>query len=638
MASAIRVLSLDAVAKAESGHPGMPIGMADVATVLFSKFLKFNCADPNWPDRDRFVISAGHGSMLLYSLLYLAGYKDMTIEEIKNFRRLHSKAAGHPEHGLAAGIENTSGPLGQGFANAVGMAISERILSARFGNDLVDHYTYVIAGDGCLMEGISHEAASLAGHLGLDKLVLFFDSNDVSIDGNTDLAVSDNYLQRFAAYGWHICSIYGHDYTEIEGAISRAKSEKSKPSIIECKTIIGKFIPNKAGTSGAHSWPIKKEEILGMRKNLNWHYAPFVVPQNILDSWRDLSSIEEYNLWRENASSNFIDYMDCKISENISEILSTINRGSYEATRKSSGDVLDILTRYIPQLVGGSADLSGSNNTKASCMKVINKDDFSGSYIHYGVREHAMAACMNGMALHGGVIPYGGTFLVFTDYCRPAIRLSALMKQRVIYIMTHDSIGLGEDGPTHQPIEHLPSLRAMPNTYVFRPADAAETAGSWLLALQSVKTPSVLVLSRQPLPQVYSGKRNMVSYGGYIISESEHVLKITIFATGSEVQIALEVQSILKDRNVGVRVVSMPCIEIFDQQSQEYRDSILKNDSVKVAIEAASGYGWEKYIGQNGKFIGLDSFGESADSKTLYKHFRITAEDVVKLCEEKINL
>ena len=644
MASAIRILSIDAISKAQSGHPGMPIGLADVVTVLFAKFLKFNPEDPAWPDRDRFILSAGHGSMLLYALLHLTGYKDITIDEIKNFRQLHSKTAGHPEYGSAKGIENTSGPLGQGLGNAVGMAIAEKILNNRFGNNLVDHYTYVIAGDGCLMEGISHEVCSLAGHLGLGKLILLFDDNNISIDGSTDLAVSNDHMKHFSSYNWHTQSIDGHNYDEIENALKAAQDEKSKPSIIACKTIIGKFIPNKAGTAAAHSWPMTEEEIIGMRKNLNWTHAPFEIPSAISKIWRSIPKKQEYNSWQETVNEDFFHYINCDLPENFNSLFLDLKKDltlKSESTRKSSGKVIDVITKHIPQLIGGSADLSGSNNTKAKSMQAIQKNNFSGSYIHYGVREHGMAACMNGMALHKGIIPYGGTFFVFSDYCKPAIRLSALMNQRVIYIMTHDSIGLGEDGPTHQPVEQLASLRAMPGIYVFRPSDAIEVADSWQIALEHNNTPSILVLSRQDVSNVRKKDidQNMTKYGAYILSDHINPLKITIFATGSEVQIALEARSLLENtKNIGVRVISVPCMELFDQQNEKYRGNILDNSSIKVAVEAASGFGWEKYIGRDGIFIGLNTFGASANAKALYEHFKITAKNLIDLCIKKLDL
>ncbi len=643
MANAIRILTVDSISKAKSGHPGMPMGMADVATVLFVNFLKFNPQNPDWADRDRFVLSAGHGSMLLYALLYLTGYEDITLEEIKNFRQLHSKTAGHPEYGVARGIENTSGPLGQGLATAVGMAIAEKLLNNRFGDTLVDHYTYVVAGDGCLMEGISHEACSLAGHLGLNKLVVLFDDNNISIDGTIDITSSDDQMKRFEAYNWHVQKIDGHNYDEINDALIAAQREKNAPSIIACKTVIGKFIPNKAGTSAAHSWPMTSEEMLGVRKNLNWSEAPFEIPEAVLNSWRSINNEEKYNLWQQNLTKEFVDYMNCNSHDGYAEFFANLKKEmslEKEATRKSSGAVLTKLAEYIPQLIGGSADLSGSNNTKTPEMKGVQKNDFNGSYIYYGIREHAMAACMNGLSLHGGFIPYAGTFFVFTDYCRASIRMSALMKQRVVYVMTHDSIGVGEDGPTHQPVEHLASLRAMPNIYVFRPADSIEVCESWQLALASNGNPSILVLSRQALPRLRADtglEVNLTGYGAYTLSDSQDKLDVTIFATGSEVHVALAAKQILKNEHkIGVRVVSVPCFELFDQQTKEYRDNILENDSLKVAIEAASKFGWERYIGRDGIFVGLNSFGESANGEELYRYFNITAQHTVDLCLKRL--
>lgn len=651
MANAIRALSMDAVEKAASGHPGMPMGMADVATVLFSEFLKFNPEHPDWSDRDRFVLSAGHGSMLLYSLLYLTGYKDMTIDEIKNFRQLGAKTCGHPEYGEAKGIETTTGPLGQGLGNAVGMAIAEKILAARFGNDVVNHYTYTIAGDGCLMEGISHEAVSLAGHLKLNKLIVLFDDNNISIDGPTSLTVSDDQPARFAACGWNVKSVDGHNVGEIRKAITEAK-KSDKPSLIACKTTIAKGAPTKAGTAASHGAALGAEEIKGARENLNWPYEPFVVPDEILQQWREIGKRgeAEYKKWQENfkkldvdKKSEFNRIHEGKLPDGFTAAITKLKKKiaesqPKEATRKSSGNTLEALDGVVPELLGGSADLTGSNLTKTSSMKAIRADDFSGSYIYYGVREHAMCAAMNGMALHKGVIPYGGTFFVFTDYCRPSIRLAALMKQRVVYVMTHDSIGLGEDGPTHQPVEHLASLRAMPDILVLRPADATETAECWQVALEKQDGPSVLVLSRQGLASLRKEfiEENLCSKGGYILKESEGDLKVTIFATGSEVGIALQARETLQKDGIGVRVVSLPCTELFDQQSKEYVTNILCNDSIKVAVEAGGSYGWEKYIGSHGIFIGMKGFGASAPAEDLYKHFGITAENLVSKVKEKI--
>ncbi len=650
MANAIRALSMDAVEKANSGHPGMPMGMADVATVLFSEHLKFDPLHPNWPDRDRFVLSAGHGSMLLYSLLYLTGYPDMTMNDIKNFRQFGAKTAGHPEFGHASGIETTTGPLGQGIANAVGMALAERLMQARFGDDLVDHKTYVIAGDGCLMEGISQEAISLAGHLKLNKLIVLWDDNKITIDGATNLATSEDMQGRFVASGWNVATIDGHDYQQINKAIANAK-KSDKPTLIACRTTIAFGAPTKAGTSSSHGSPLGKNEIEGARKNLGWAHGEFEIPDDILKAWRKIgkNGQEKFAQWTKSLdkSDNHLEFLRLVAQELpigwVAEFdkfkKSLAESKPNEATRKSSENVLQVLTAVIPELIGGSADLTGSNNTKTSCQLPVASGQFEGRYIYYGVREHAMAAVMNGMALHGEFIPYGGTFLVFTDYCRASIRLSALMQQRVIYVMTHDSIGLGEDGPTHQPVEHLASLRAIPNLYVFRPADATETAECWALAL-SLKAPSILSLSRQNLPAVRKEYKadNLCARGGYVLSESviRHPSSVTLIATGSEIEIALAAQEKLAEKNVAAKVVSMPCWELFDQQPKAYRDEILGKDTIKVAIEAALGFGWERYIGIDGIFIGMKGFGASAPAKDLYKHFGITAEAVVKAVMERV--
>lgn len=642
LANAIRALSMDAVQRANSGHPGMPMGMADVATVLFSEFLNFDPETPEWPDRDRFILSAGHGSMLLYALLYLTGYEDMTIEEIKNFRQLGSRTAGHPEYGYAGGIETTTGPLGQGLANAVGMAIAEQMLAARFGSDIVDHYTYVIAGDGCLMEGISHEAISMAGHLGLGKLVVLFDDNNISIDGGTELSVSDNQIKRFEASGWDAQAIDGHDPAQIRQAIAKAKTS-GKPSLIACKTTIAYGAPTKAGTSASHGAPLGDEEIAGARKALGWEAEPFDVPADILNAWRECGKQGQA---KREAWQNRLDLSEHKDAflagqEGLNQealqdaVWQTKQSWAIEkpawATRKSSGEALGKLVPHLPELVGGSADLTGSNLTKTPDQQPISKGDFSGSYIYYGVREHAMAAAMNGIALHKGLVPYGGTFLIFTDYCRPSIRLSALMKQQVVYVMTHDSIGLGEDGPTHQPVEHVSSLRAIPNCLVLRPADAIETLESWQIALENTDGPSVLALTRQGVPAQRSQaqKENLVAKGGYILAEAEGELDVTILASGSEVSIAIEARERLQGQGIGARVISMPCTELFDQQEESYRAELLCNDSVKIAVEAAAKLGWERYIGPRGIFIGMESFGESAPANDLYRHFGITTEAVV---------
>ncbi|MGE0651791.1 MAG: transketolase [Alphaproteobacteria bacterium] len=640
MADAIRFLAADAVEAAKSGHPGMPMGMADAATALFTRFLKFDAADPRWPDRDRFVLSAGHGSMLLYALLYLTGYADFSIEQLKNFRQLGARTAGHPEYGHGAGIETTTGPLGQGFGNAVGMALAERHLAARFGAGLVDHYTYVIAGDGCLMEGISHEAASLAGHLGLSRLIVLFDDNRISIDGPTDLTVSDDVLERFEAYGWDTSAADGHDHDAIADAIERARTT-DKPSLIALRTTIGFGAPKKAGTAATHGSPLGADEIKGAREKLGWTAAPFEVPDDVLDAWRTAGArgAAEHRAWdrRHAAAAERAAYdgaLAGDLPARFDEALATYtNRISAEkptwATRKASQEALEALTPVVPEMVGGSADLTGSNNTKSKVQAVLDRDHYGARYIHYGVREHGMAAAMNGMALHGGIIPYSGTFLVFTDYCRPSIRLSALMGLRVIYVMTHDSIGLGEDGPTHQPVEHLMSLRAMPNLTVFRPADAVETAECWALALARKDGPSVLALTRQNVPAVRDGAwtANRSAEGAYVLVEAEGgPRQVTLLATGSEVPIALEARALLARDGIAAAVVSMPSFELFDARPAPEREAVLGPGTVRVAIEAGIGFGWERYIGPGGGFIGMTGFGASAPAEDLYRHFGITAE------------
>ncbi len=643
MANAIRALAMDAVEKANSGHPGMPMGMADVATVLFSKFLKFSPENPKWADRDRFILSAGHGSMLLYALFYLTGYADVTIEDIKSFRQLHAKTAGHPEYGMLAGIETTTGPLGQGLANSVGFAIAEKIMAARYSDEIVNHYTYVIAGDGCLMEGISQEAISLAGHLKLNKLIVLFDDNGISIDGPTSLTTSENQLMRFKASNWNAIAIDGHNPQEIEKAIKRAK-KSTKPTLIACKTTIAFGSPNKAGSSSSHGSPLGKDEITKTRAQLGWEYSPFEIPADVLSAWRKAGQKSKGALAKWNKQFKALDSAKQaefsrvnkgELPANIDEAFDNLKKKYASekpswATRKSSGEILKDIVKFVPEMIGGSADLTGSNLTKTDALKPITAEDFSGRYMYYGVREHAMGAIMNGMTLHGGIIPFGGTFLVFSDYCRPAIRLSALMKQRVVYVMTHDSIGLGEDGPTHQPVEHLASLRVIPNLHVFRPADACETAECWQIALESAETPSLLALTRQNLPEIreYS-KENLSKRGAYIISEAQGDVQVTIFATGSEVSLALEAQKTLQGKNVGTRVVSVPCAELFFKQESEYKVNLLCNNSIKVAVEAAAKMGWEKFIGPHGIFIGMNSFGESAPAEELYKHFGITAENLV---------
>ncbi len=650
MANAIRFLSADAVQRANSGHPGMPMGMADAATVLFTRFLKFDPSAPNWADRDRFVLSAGHGSMLLYSLLYLTGYEDMTIDEIRNFRQLGSKTAGHPEYGHAAGIEVTTGPLGQGLAMAVGMALAERLRNSRYGDGLVDHYTYVIAGDGCLMEGISHEAISFASHLGLGKLIVLFDDNAVSIDGGTDLAVSDDQAARFASSGWDVQTIDGHDHGAVAAAFEAAKKTDT-PSMIACKTTIGFGAPTKAGTASTHGAPLGDDEIAGTREALGWSAEPFEVPEDILAAWREFGSrgTADHNAWAGRLAAadaetraNFERRSLGDLPAGWEEALNAHKKAVSEdapgwATRKASGEALGVLLDRIPLLIGGSADLTGSVNTKTGSSTVISADDFSGNYIHYGVREFGMASIMNGLALHGGVVPYGGTFLVFADYLRPALRLSALMEQRVIYVLTHDSIGLGEDGPTHQPVETLASLRAIPNLNVFRPADGVETAECWALALQATSSPSVLSLTRQGVPTVRTGHtdENLSARGGYVLLEADGERAVTILATGSEVSLALAARETLQADGHPTAVVSMPCAGLFDRQDAGYQAEVL-GDGARVAVEAAVSLGWEKYLGPAGRFVGMSSFGASAPAADLYNHFGITAEAVAAAAKEQL--
>jgi transketolase len=641
MANAIRALSMDAVEKAASGHPGMPMGMADVATVLFTRFLKFDPKHPHWPDRDRFILSAGHGSMLLYSLLHLTGYADVTLDELKHFRQLGSKTAGHPEYGFAAGIETTTGPLGQGLGNSVGFALAERILNARFGDDLVDHYTYVLAGDGCLMEGISQEAISLAGHLKLHKLIVLWDDNAISIDGPTSLSTSENQVARFQAAGWATLQVDGHDTDAVAAALAKAKNH-DRPTMIACKTIIGYGAPTKAGTAATHGSPLGKDEVAGARQKLGWTYEPFVVPEAIRAAWTRAAQrgAQDYAAWakRHDGSahrSEFDRVMARELPENfaatINELKSAIAAEAPKiATRQSSQKVIEALVPIMPELIGGSADLTGSNNTKAKTATPIKAGQYGGSYIYYGIREHEMAAAMNGLALHGGIVPFGGTFLVFTDYCRPSIRLAAIMHQRVIYVMTHDSIGLGEDGPTHQPIEHLASLRAMPNLLVFRPADTMETAECWALALSQKNRPSILALTRQALPHLRADAAvaNHSARGGYVIRPAKNARKVTLIATGSEVSIAVEAREALEAQGVGTAVVSLPCWELFDEQPESYRREVL-GDGLRVGVEAAGGFGWERYLGSAGIFIGMKGFGASAPAPELYKHFGITAGAIV---------
>ena len=641
MADTIRALSMDAVEAAKSGHPGMPMGMADIATVLWGQFLKFDPAEPNWPDRDRFILSNGHGSMLLYSLLHLTGYADMTMNEIKTFRQLGSRCAGHPERGHASGIEVTTGPLGQGIANSVGMALAERLLATRFGQDLVDHYTYVFCGDGCLMEGISQEALSLAGNLKLGKLILFWDDNHISIDGPTDLARHEDESERFDASGWHTQRIDGHDTDAIADAIRRAQAD-DRPSLIACRTIIAFGAPTKANTAAAHGSPLGKEEIAGTRERLGWTSPPFVVPADMVEAWHKVGqrSKAASAAWRERFAKSakraeFEALQSGEMPKAVRNALTALrtkfaSETPKTATRQASGSVLDALAPLMPSLIGGSADLTPSNNTKAKSQTVVSRDDFAGSYIHYGIREHGMAAAMNGMAAHGGIVPYGGTFLVFTDYCRPAIRLSALMKLRVIYVMTHDSIGLGEDGPTHQPVEQLAALRAIPHLQVFRPADAVETAECWELALARTDRPSILALTRQPVPGLRKDAgENRSARGAYVLAEAEGARKVTLLATGSEVSIAMAARDQLAAKGVPAAVVSMPCWALFEQQDEAYRGAVL-GTAPRVGVEAAIRFGWVHYLGERSRFVGMHDFGASAPIEALYPHFGITAEAVVE--------
>ena len=649
MANAIRFLSIDAIEKANSGHPGLPMGAADLATVLFTRFLKFDAKNPRWPDRDRFVLSAGHGSMLLYSLLYLTGYEDMTIKEIENFRQLGSRTAGHPEYGHAAGIETTTGPLGQGVANGVGMAIAERHLRARFGADLVDHYTYVLAGDGCLMEGVSQEAIALAGHLKLGKLIIFHDDNHISIDGSTALADNTDQVARVKASGWNGVHIDGHDPEAIAAAIETAR-QSDRPTLISCRTTIGFGAPTKSGTNKIHGSPLGAEEVAGTRRALGWDYPPFVVPDDLLDEWRAVGkrSVEKREAWeRRLAASGRKSEFERAVH---GELPAGLDRAIIDhkkkisadkpnlATRKAGEMVLEIINGMVPETIGGSADLTESNNTKTSETKEITPDDFSGRYIHYGIREHGMAAAMNGMALHGGIIPYGGTYLCFSDYCRPALRLSALMGIRVVFVMTHDSIGLGEDGPTHQPVEHLAALRAIPDHVVYRPADGVETAECWQLALESPKNSSTLALTRQGVSTVRTAHsdRNLCALGAYELAPASGEAKVTIFASGSEVEIALAGRAKLEAKGIPARVVSVPSFELFDRQDAAYQRATIGRAPVRIAVEAAVREGWDRFIGQDGLFIGMKGFGASGKAKDLFPHFGITAEAVAKAAEEAL--
>jgi transketolase len=651
MANCIRFLSMDAVQQAKSGHPGAPMGMADIATVLFREFMQFDTADPHWIDRDRFILSNGHGSMLLYSLLYLTGYQDMPIEELKRFRQVGSKTPGHPEYRHADGIELTTGPLGQGVAEAVGMALGERIMNSQFGDELVNHFTYVFMGDGCLMEGISQEAISLAGHLKLGRLIAFWDNNSISIDGATSLAVSDNEVERFRASGWHVLEIDGHDTDAIRDAIVTARSVTDKPTMIACRTTIGFGFPTKAGTQKAHSDAPGEDEIAGARKILNWAHPPFVIPDTLVNEWRTIGSkggkaradwVDRVKQAPEGLRQEFERRNEGKLPPDWKQAIATVRRefiesGKELATRQASGAVLNHLFDAIPELLGGSADLTPSNNTKAKNQVEIKPGEFQGSYVHYGVREHGMAAAMNGIALHGGLIPYGGTFLCFSDYCRPAIRLAAMMQIRTTFVMTHDSIGLGEDGPTHQPVEHLAALRAIPHLAVYRPGDAVETAECWENILDTPRRAALLALSRQPMPLLRRepGTENKSAKGAYVLLEAEGgVRKLTLMATGSELHLAVEARELLQKEGIPTAVVSMPCRLLFEEQDAAYKRSIMGETHARVAVEAAVELGWDRYLGFQGRFVGMHSFGESGKVAEVYQKFGITTDAVVHAARE----
>ena len=645
LSNAIRFLSIDAVQKANSGHPGMPMGMADVATVLYKNFLKFNPKNPNWLNRDRFILSAGHGSMLLYSILHLTGYKSISLKNIKDFRQLNSICAGHPEYHPGTGIETTTGPLGQGIANSVGFAIAEEILKKKLGKEIINHKTYVLAGDGCLMEGISHEAMSLAGHLKLKNLIMLFDNNSISIDGPTNLAVSDNFKKRFESYGWDYILINGHNEKEIFKALKKVQNAK-RPTVISCKTKIGYGSPNKSGKASSHGSPLGVDEIKLVRKVLDWNHKPFEVPKNILNEWKKIGNKgvkleanwnkfykRKKQLVNKVLKNNFNNALKIEKQNSIKEAKSL-------ATRKSSELTLNALMKENNTLIGGSADLAGSNNTKTKYHNIIKPGNFNGDYIHYGVREHAMSGIMNGVALHSKLIPYGGTFLIFTDYCKPSIRLSALMEQRVIYVMTHDSIGLGEDGPTHQPIEQLSGLRAIPNLNVFRPADRMETIECWELSLKNSRTPSVLSLTRQnlePIRKKYLDV-NKCSFGAYEVLRTNKKIVLTILASGSEVNLAIETSHKLAKDKIYSKVVSVPCQDLFDSQTKSYKKKILGETKFKISIEAASTDCWKKYVGTEGLTFGIDTFGKSAPYKEIYKYFGLTAENITKKTRKLIKV
>jgi transketolase len=652
MANAIRALAMDAVEKAKSGHPGLPMGAADVATVLFTQFLKFDAADPTWPDRDRFVLSAGHGSMLLYALLYLTGNPSMTIDQIKNFRQLGSITPGHPENFVTPGIETTTGPLGQGIATAVGMALAERHMAAEFGGDIVDHHTYVLASDGDLMEGISQEAIAFAGHLKLNKLIVLFDDNGISIDGAISLSDSVDQVKRFESAGWAAERVDGHDAKAIADALTRAQ-KSDRPTLIACKTVIGFGAPNKAGSEKSHGSPLGAEEIAGARKNLNWDSAPFEVPQDILDAWRAAGSRGKaaHDAWTKTIGTKDAaargeferrmkgDLPAKALADAVSKMKAALAAAPKEiATRTASEHALEVLTAAVPEMIGGSADLTGSNNTRVKGMTAVSANNYGGRYVNYGIREHGMAAAMNGMALHGGLIPYSGTFLVFSDYLRPALRLAALMGERVIHVLTHDSIGLGEDGPTHQPVEHVAALRAIPNLNVFRPCDTVETLECWQLALEAKERPSVLALTRQNLPQLRlaNDADNKCANGAYEISKADGEAKVSIFASGSEVSLAVEAQKLLAARGIPTRVVSVPCMDLLLELPADKRAAIIGKAPVKVAVEAAIRQGWDAIIGSDGIFVGMDGFGASAPYKELYRHFGITPEAVAEAAQGRL--